>query len=226
MTDVTYETIWDQLARENARDAILAGADEEKWETTGRSNARRVLAHCAPDSVVLSIGCGAGRMEKYVAPEVKQVHAIDISSHMLKLAGERLAGQDNCFFYHVKPGEYLMLFPEAMFDAAYSYLVLQHVKREHAYWYLVDLHRVLKPGGRVSLQFPNLLSDLYTESFLVQAVPERCSLARVRCYTIAEARHLCHMAGFAVTAIDWFPEWTGPEHEATSREMFLSLRKA
>ena len=165
-------------------------------------------------------------MEKYVAPAVQQLHAIDVSSTMLQLARERLAGQDNCFFYHVKPGEYLMLFPAEMFDAAYSYLVLQHMKREHAYHYLLALHRVLKPGGRASVQFPNFLSNLYTESFLEQAVPENPSPARVRCYTIAEARHLCRLAGLEVTAVDWYPGSTAPEHTVTSREIFLSLRKS
>jgi ubiquinone/menaquinone biosynthesis C-methylase UbiE len=223
MTMLTYETIWDDLARQDAREAILTGADEEKWESTGRSNADRVLELCTPDSIVLGIGCGAGRMEKYIAPGVAALHAVDISSEMIRLAKQRLAGQSHCYLYHIKPGEYLRRFPDGFFDVAYSYLVLQHLEREHAWHYLIELHRVLKPEGRASIQFPNLLSKLYTDSFIDQATLYP-SPARVRCYTASEARHIFSLAHFEVQKLDFFPEQQEPEHLAISREMFFTLQ--
>ena len=44
---------------------------------------------------VLDIGCGIGRIEKYLAPRVGEMCAVDVSGRMIARARERLAGLPN-----------------------------------------------------------------------------------------------------------------------------------
>jgi 2-polyprenyl-3-methyl-5-hydroxy-6-metoxy-1,4-benzoquinol methylase len=84
-------------------------------------------------------------------------------------------------------------------DVAYSILVLQHLEREDAFLLLRELWRVLRPGGRAYLTFPNLLSDAYLRIFL-DGVDARASanLARTRMYTPEEVMRLLPAAGLQV----------------------------
>jgi ArsR family transcriptional regulator len=98
-----------------------------------------------PDWVVGDLGCGTGLMTEAVAPFVKQVHAVDGSDAMLVAARARLAAMDNIRL-HQADLESLPLADHEL-DAAIMILVLHHLPDPDAA--LVEVNRVVKPGGRI-----------------------------------------------------------------------------
>jgi hypothetical protein len=65
-----YKGAWNEAASNNAEDAILTGASAEEFERTGREDAEMIARHLVGGESVLDIGCGIGRIEKYLAPRV------------------------------------------------------------------------------------------------------------------------------------------------------------
>jgi ubiquinone/menaquinone biosynthesis C-methylase UbiE len=115
---------------------------------------RRALVHealgAAPGDRVLDAGCGPGF---YVAETLERVGpggsvvGVDASPPMLALAAKRSEGHDNVSFHE---GDVTALpVADADFDRALSVQVLEYVTDIPAA--LAELHRVLKPGGRVLL---------------------------------------------------------------------------
>ena len=115
---------------------------------------RRSLVHealgAAPGERVLDAGCGPGF---YVAETLERVGpegsvvGVDASGPMLALAAKRCDGHDNVSFHE---GDVTALpVADADFDRALSVQVLEYVTDIPAA--LAELHRVLKPGGRVLL---------------------------------------------------------------------------
>ena len=102
-----------------------------------------------PDRAVLEIGCGIGRFQAALAPEVGHAVEIDISGAMIAAAQERCAGLPNVRLMQ-SSGKDLSLFPDARFDLvlaadSFPYLVQSGMS-------LVETHfqeaaRVLKPSG-------------------------------------------------------------------------------
>jgi SAM-dependent methyltransferase len=84
--------------------------------------------------------------------------AVDVSGRMIARARERLAGLPNVRLREVGNSEFLSSFEAERFDLVFSFLVLQHIAREDAFLYLRDAFRVLRRGGTLLTQFPNLLS--------------------------------------------------------------------
>jgi SAM-dependent methyltransferase len=199
--DADYKATWNGEALRNARDAILTGATAETFEATGRSDAELVARYLRGNDAVLNIGCGAGRVEKYLAPLVSELWAVDVSGEMVRLARERLAGLANVHVHEVGNRDFLCAFEAERFDLVFSLLVLQHLEREDAFLYLRDAHRVLKPEGRLLTQFPNYLSPEYTRAFVAGADSPLRSPGRVRAYTEAEVRHTLATAGFDITEL-------------------------
>ncbi len=115
---------------------------------------RRELVHQAigsqPGERVLDIGCGPGfyiaELAALVGPDGEAV-GIDPSADMLSLAAERCKGHTNIAF-HEAPATSLP-FGDASFDAALSVQVLEYV--EDVDGALAEMHRVLRPGGRLVL---------------------------------------------------------------------------
>ena len=110
------------------------------------------------DDVCLDIGCAVGRVEKHLAPLVKEVHAVDFSKAMLSLAQARLNEFPNVRLYQ-NDGESLPMFADEMFDLAWAELIFHHVPIEITEGYLKEIARVLKPEGRFICQLP--LSSFY-----------------------------------------------------------------
>ena len=207
-----YKSVWNSAARTDAREAILTGSTPERFEETGAGDAERLRPYLRGGDVVLNIGCGVGRVERYLAPLVAQLWAVDISGEMIAQARERLRGLSNVHLREVSNDEFLRSFDSQSFDLVFSFLVLQHLDKEDAARYLQDARRVLKPGGVFVGQFPNHLSPEYTRAFLAGLDLRTRSAGRVRTYTDTEVRHTLEALGYRVmdlhfsAGVDWSPE--------------------
>ncbi len=112
---------------------------------------------------VLDYGCGRGEASLSYLERGATVHGIDISLVYIESARQTAAEagytKDRCAF-HVMDAHALE-FEDGIFDLVVGYGILHHLDAELA---LAEIHRVLKPNGRVLLQEPladNPLLKLY-----------------------------------------------------------------
>ncbi len=104
----------------------------------------------------LEIGCGPGRLMRPLAASFGEIHGVDVSDEMIRLARELLRHTPNAH-PHSTSGSDLALFPDGKFDFVYSYAVFQHIpSREVVFQYLREAWRVLKPGGILRCQLNGL----------------------------------------------------------------------
>jgi ubiquinone/menaquinone biosynthesis C-methylase UbiE len=197
-----YGGLWAPRDAAEARRLIINDADPEGFERSGRADAARLAELVGAGDVVLDLGCGIGRVALYVAPGCATLWAVDASDAMLEQARLRLADRRNVRVARCD-GTRIPAVPDDAVDVAYSLLTLQHVEREDAFALLRELRRVVRPGGRCYLTFPNLLSDTYLDAFVAQA--ERGDVAnpaRARAYTPQEVERVLPAAGFSVERLD------------------------
>jgi ubiquinone/menaquinone biosynthesis C-methylase UbiE len=193
----TYGRSWDNLARHDALGAICDGADPESFEAYGREHGERLRALIQPEWRVLDFGCGVGRLETYLAPHCREMHGVDVSAEMVTRARARLAGVGNVRF-HQLDGPSLPMFADGFFDFALAFLVFHHVAKQDTYLVLREFRRVLRPGGRFFVNFPNLTAARYTEVFHDYALRRERAAHRVRPYTAEEVRWLMQRIGAEV----------------------------
>jgi arsenite methyltransferase len=136
----TDAAFWNKLAPSYARQPVEnPEAFERKIEIT-KSRMR-------PEHVVLDVGCGTGSLALRLAPSASHVHGLDLSSEMIRIAGDkaRAQGVSNVSF-HVGPfDDTFTLFPEESLDGICVYSLLHLVDDRPAV--LRRVHRLLKPGG-------------------------------------------------------------------------------
>jgi ubiquinone/menaquinone biosynthesis C-methylase UbiE/DNA-binding transcriptional ArsR family regulator len=105
------------------------------------------LALIDPTLTVGDLGCGTGQVTETIAPYVKKVVAVDSSAEMLDAARLRVASASNV---DLRQGELESLPVSAgELDAAMLSLVLHYSPAPARA--LNEVHRVLRPGGRVMI---------------------------------------------------------------------------
>jgi SAM-dependent methyltransferase len=155
---------WDERAHRNAMH--FTNSDREDWNeaeyaATGEQNIHEYIANdmenicqdADPRAMrIVEIGCGAGRMTKALARVFGEVHAVDISAEMIRIARARLADLPNVVFRH-NNGMDLAELPSDQFDFALSFIVFQHIPSKAVIEsYVKEVGRVLKPGRLFKFQ--------------------------------------------------------------------------
>src|SRR6266849_4668302 len=129
---------WDARARENARFYIVDS--QEKWTDDDfyrlgqQTIANEILTDMynicqgrEPKQMkVLEIGCGAGRVTRALADVFGEVHAVDVSGEMVRLARAACADRKNAFHYQ-NNGMDLGVISEPVFDFAFSICCFHHI---------------------------------------------------------------------------------------------------
>ena len=99
------------------------------------------------DAAVLDIGCGTGNFLREFDGLGRQLVGLDVSEGMLAQA--RLKG----IHAELVHGDACALpFEDGVFDAAYCIQVFHHIPEADRDTFLLEAHRVLKPGGRFVMQ--------------------------------------------------------------------------
>jgi ubiquinone/menaquinone biosynthesis C-methylase UbiE len=179
-------------------EAILRGVDNEQefWKT-GEQDASRLLRFIDNSSIVLDVGCGIGRVMRFIAPYCREISGVDTSYLILRRAKRELTSFKNCHFYR-QDFKRINAFPHDSFDLIYSFYTLQHMEKEDAYVCLRRMQRLLKPKGSIYLQFPDFTADHYFSLFEEYALCGSKYAARVRAYTKPEIEKLFQGAGMSI----------------------------
>jgi SAM-dependent methyltransferase len=130
----------------------------------------RDVLHMAPDACVLDIGCGLGRkaipLLDYLDGSGRYI-GIDIDPDMVEWCTQRISTRNPRFtfitasihnsFYNpggaLSPDRYVFPFPDRSFDHVVLWSVFTHLLPETIEHYLAEVHRMLKPGGRMAASF-------------------------------------------------------------------------
>jgi len=99
----------------------------------------------------LDCGCGTGTLAIIVKREVGpggDVHGIDLSADQLAIARRKIQKEGLDIGLHEGSIDELP-FPDESFDAIFSTLMLHHVPETVKRSAFREMHRVLKPGGRI-----------------------------------------------------------------------------
>lgn len=110
----------------------------------------RFLAHGLPRGArVLDVGCGRGVLLAELADQGLEVHGVEVSADAVRGADPRAQIR---IAAHLRDAAY----PAAFFDEVILWHVLEHLPDPLGT--MVEIHRILKPGGRFVVAVPNFAS--------------------------------------------------------------------
>lgn len=133
-----FERIWE---------SVPAGLEPERFALRREF----LLARVAAGERVLDVGCGEGAFTVALAAHGALPTGIDVAAEPLRRAAEH-GSQRDLDMRLVAPDGPLPL-DDACFDAVWAGEVLEHVV--DCVGLLDELHRVLRPGGRLLVSTPN-----------------------------------------------------------------------
>lgn len=155
---------WDERAKEDAFFFVddtqeYRGTDEERFWAEGDRVVDLLLGMAGVtlrgDETVVDVGCGVGRLSRALSARVTAVHALDVSSEMLRQAQEANGHLANVS-WHQGDGTSLQPVADGSVDGVFSHVVFQHIPDpEITYGYVREMGRVLKPGGWAVFQVSN-----------------------------------------------------------------------
>ncbi len=131
---------WDGIAEKYAKQPVANPDAFDAKITVTKS-------HMTATDVVLDIGCGTGSLALRLAESGAQVHGLDISSEMIRIANGKAEAQgvDNVAFHTGPFDETFGAFEAESLDGICAYSLLHLVEDRTAA--LRQIFRLLKPGG-------------------------------------------------------------------------------
>ncbi|MCX2953798.1 class I SAM-dependent methyltransferase [Lentzea sp. NEAU-D7] len=159
-----FKSTWEDLGRVDPLWAVLTDPQRRNggWEldeflatATGPIASVRKLVDEAGLSFgnrVVDLGCGAGRLSNALAAHVHEVVGVDVAQSMVDEANRINQFPDRVSF--VAYDGYRLPFADESFDSALSLISLQHSPPALQVQALLELQRVVRPGGVLVIQLP------------------------------------------------------------------------
>lgn len=198
---------WDRVADRYSRRSI---SDEASYEEKLRMTAE----YLRPEMRLLEFGCGTGSTALIHAPSVRQIHAIDVSKNMIRIARAKAGAMDiRNVTFACTAIEDLELRDES-FDGVLGLNILHLLGNWREV--LVQVNRLLKPGG-VFVSSTFCIGD--SMSFLRWIIPIGTFiglLPAIRVFKQADLEKGMQDAGFAIEH-HWKP--------GKNKAVFLVARK-
>jgi ubiquinone/menaquinone biosynthesis C-methylase UbiE len=211
-----HATFWDKAAPKYARSPI---ADQAAYEyTLGRTR-----TYLTPKDRVLELGCGTGSTALLLAPNVKQITAIDLSLGMLAIARQKAASAavKNVSFEVgsdvPKQGEYDVVMGYSMF-----HLVPDMEKR------FTQINELLPKGGYFITKTACLgqrgagVGGALKSLAIRIAIPAMQLVGKapyVRSFSVKELEHAVTYAGFEIVESGNHPIGPPPAHYIVARKV-------
>jgi ubiquinone/menaquinone biosynthesis C-methylase UbiE len=143
------EMLSDEEVRQSfaRRVALFSGTDSPFASRSSLST--RWVEPLEPDMIVLDVACGAGHVAEEIAPKVRQVVGLDLTSDLLRLGAERLRanGLRNVLLQEGNAAE--LPFLNESFDLVVCRSALHHFRDPATM--VREMARVCRTGGRVAV---------------------------------------------------------------------------
>lgn len=112
---------------------------------------------------VLDFGCGNGRLAGFLGNNYQEFIGVDISQKLIDISRQRYNSEKNRFV-KLSLDFSRLPFKDNYFDVVFSIAVFHHFpSREYSLKIARELHRVLKPGGKIVVTVWNLWQKQYLE---------------------------------------------------------------
>jgi SAM-dependent methyltransferase len=198
--DAALPTIWDRHFTKWIQEARASGRDpndigDERWaeDLLDVGLEQHYLPIVGPDSVVLELGPGSGRLTRHLIDKCQELIVVDSSPIVCDWITRYLAGKGRYRVYAIDRPQFPMVSDDEV-DAAFAHGVVEHLDLDELYWFLVEFHRLLKPGGKVAFNFDNVMTDRGAE-VMSQDGPGNRALFRV--HHPQSIRRVADVAGFS-----------------------------
>jgi len=157
-----YKSVWNTLGDTESRAKlhVIGSEKEEDFAATG-AETREILEKTVgvrPDDTILEIGCGVGRVGQVLAPICRTWIGCDVSGNMVAHTRRRLQAFANVQVVEIS-GFDLKPIADASVDVVYCTVVFMHLDEWDRYNYVLEAHRILRPGGRIYIDNFSLCSD-------------------------------------------------------------------
>lgn len=118
-------------------------------------------------SLILDLGCGAGRHLKYLADRGYSCTGLDCAENGLAAAREKFL-ESNFVPLLVRADMTALPYPDQKFDAVISIHVIFHNIKSLVRLTLEEIQRILRPGGYALLTFNSTYSGRYGHGFKIE----------------------------------------------------------
>jgi SAM-dependent methyltransferase len=132
-----------------AKDGKFRPLVEALVKRAGAAKARQLASGLRPGSRILDVGCGRGTMLGALADLGMTVHGVEVNERAAR-------GVDPRAEIHIEERLSDVGFPGQHFDRVVIWHVLEHLANPRET--LIEVRRILKPGGRVAIAVPNFSS--------------------------------------------------------------------
>jgi SAM-dependent methyltransferase len=141
------------------------GLDCEPSEVVTTIDEQVIAPFLGTIDTALEIGAGGGRFTVTLIPKAKRVIATEVSPSMLRHLRARFGHCTNVE-YLLLDGKGLRPIADGSVDAVLSYGVFTQLLSWDIYNYLLEIERVLRPGGKAVIGHSNTFSELGWRQFL------------------------------------------------------------
>jgi SAM-dependent methyltransferase len=149
---------WIAEAEATAKDPNEVGDLEWSNDPLKEALETHYLPYIRGESVVLELGPGTGRVTRHIIAHCREMILADYSAFVCRWLAEYLKGKGRFRIYQIDRPLLLML-GEGSVDVIIANGVFEHIDIDDLFCFLEEFRRVLKPGGVISFNFDNIMTQ-------------------------------------------------------------------